>query len=374
MSSYLKRYKITVKTDGAVFIGSGYTLKANGYIDLDDKILVPEQDKLFEYICARGLKRKFERFVDNSGKYLGKWLKECEIPLKEYSKFGGYYVEKYGKELKGVKEIMTCIKDAYGCPYIPGSSLKGAIRTVLLWNEIDRKYDQLSNERKRISNISGTKISEYKKEYQKEYQKIITDIESEEFNTLDRTTQKENAVNDSLSCIRISDSKPLNTSCLSVCPKMDYDIDGNSNGQTVIHRECIKPGTTAEFEMTIDTAQTKYTAEDITEAIKNYYRNYVEIVDKKFGDSISYKDSQYIYIGGGAGYVSKTVMYGLFRGKEAVRATHDMFKKTLSSNIYKKHCHANDIELGVSPHMIKRTKYNGYEYYMGKCRIAISEI
>ncbi len=41
--------------------------------------------------------------------------------------------------------VKSCIKDVYDCPYIPGSSLKGALRTALAWNgwsEVNPRLDR----------------------------------------------------------------------------------------------------------------------------------------------------------------------------------------------------------------------------------------
>lgn len=48
------------------------------------------------------------------------------------------YTENVGdrSEEKGRLQIMTCVTDPYGNPYIPGSSLKGMLRTILLSKDI----------------------------------------------------------------------------------------------------------------------------------------------------------------------------------------------------------------------------------------------
>lgn len=40
----------------------------------------------------------------------------------------------YGAEVPAIKEIRECIKTGFDEPYIPGSSIKGSIRTALLWD------------------------------------------------------------------------------------------------------------------------------------------------------------------------------------------------------------------------------------------------
>ena len=48
------------------------------------------------------------------------------------------YTENVGdrSEEKGKLQIMTCVTDPYGNPYVPGSSLKGMLRTILLSKDI----------------------------------------------------------------------------------------------------------------------------------------------------------------------------------------------------------------------------------------------
>ena len=53
-----------------------------------------------------------------------------------------------GDRAEEQKEILTSVKDAYGCPYVPGSSLKGALRTVLLGAVVIRKNEAFAEERK----------------------------------------------------------------------------------------------------------------------------------------------------------------------------------------------------------------------------------
>ncbi len=49
------------------------------------------------------------------------------------SQFFRYIILGTPRSMKGYSELKSCIKDVYDRPYIPGSSLKGAIRTALAW-------------------------------------------------------------------------------------------------------------------------------------------------------------------------------------------------------------------------------------------------
>ena len=62
------------------------------------------------------------------------------------------------------------------------------------------------------------------------------------------------------------------------------------------------------------------------------------------------------------------MIYALFEGKDGVQVTKDIFEKT---NVPREHKHYKDLRLGVSPHILKCTRYKGKEYMMGQCEINI---
>ena len=57
-----------------------------------------------------------------------------------------------------------------------------------------------------------------------------------------------------------------------------------------------------------------------------------------------------VFLGGGSGFVSKTVIYSLLGEREGVQAVQDIFDKTY---VPKEHKHYKDCRLGVSPHVLK---------------------
>ena len=75
-----------------------------------------------------------------------------------------------------------------------------------------------------------------------------------------------------------------------------------------------------------------------------------------------------VFLGGGSGFVSKTVIYSLLGEREGVQAVKDIFDKTY---VPKEHKHYKDCRLGVSPHVLKCTKYCGKTYMMGQCKFKI---
>ena len=84
------------------------------------------------------------------------------------------------------------------------------------------------------------------------------------------------------------------------------------------------------------------------------------------------KEKNTVWLGGGCGFLSKTVLYPLL-GSNAVKVVDNVFKNTLGKN-YVVHKHTKDLQLKLAPHVCKCTKYQGKLYHMGMGRIEFEEI
>ena len=73
-----------------------------------------------------------------------------------------------------------------------------------------------------------------------------------------------------------------------------------------------------------------------------------------------------IYLGGGSGYGTKTVAYELLDSNSRLKVVSNIMDIRFS-----KHKHKRDIEKGVSPHMLKCTRYRGELCEMGRCQMKI---
>ena len=82
---------------------------------------------------SRGLLAKFERFLTQSrNNDLRVFLEENSVREKDYLTFTSYSIEAgEAARIPNFREVLTFLKGPDGLPYIPGSSLKGVIRTAL---------------------------------------------------------------------------------------------------------------------------------------------------------------------------------------------------------------------------------------------------
>ena len=370
--NYLERYKIVIETLGPLHIGSGHEIGKKDWIlnRRDNTAYIIDEVKLFTYLKNNNLLSSFEKYMLVSSKGgLFEWAKENRIINDIIHQTAKYSLDCENiAQVKTVKGIQTFIKDGYGKPYIPGSSIKGAIRNILLSQSIEKDThsndDIISALRKPDAGDNKNKLSREADKLDKKY-----------FRTLSREGSKyDDAVNDVMSGIKISDSKPLSFNNLTLCQKIDAKLDGDPGDGLPIFRECIKPETKIEFNLTIDTALFKKEISYIENAAENFLNNYNEEFLLKFKEEIPYYGNV-IYLGGGAGYHTKTVTSSLLKNEvDKVKIIGNIINNTVSNDKRDEHRHYDDHKLGVSPHIVKLTEYDGELVQMGPCRIKISKL
>lgn len=361
MKNYIETYQIVLETLSPVYIGSGQEISKKEYIydSSDKKVHIPDMKKMYTFFMRKGLLNEYEKYILEDKKDFFIWLKSNHIYKKDYMTWIDYSMDSGDTvfEQRGKKGILTCIKDAYGCPYIPGSSIKGALRTALLAGDIldnKQKYQNISNKVERVP-LQGRHSLE----------KEAKEVEEIFYNVLSRKDKKYDAVNDIMVGLRISDSKPLSCNDITLCQKIDMTPDGKENKINIL-RECIKPNTKVEFDMEIDQTLFKMTPKQIQHNINLFLASYNALFASHFNQKYK-KDT--IFIGGGAGFMSKTVVHQLLMGKpKRIKRVSEIIDASLGD---KKH--QNNEKLGVSPHMIKITYYNGKKYSYGACKISIIE-
>lgn len=378
MSSLYKEYKMTLKTVGPVFVGDGRQIDKKSYIFTDEKhIQIIDLEKMYSFLKNRACSEDYEEFLMNQPeKKLKEWLEEKKIKKSEIENCVKYNIDCGDAIQIDSNDIKICehIKDPYGKPYIPGSSIKGMLRTILLADDIINNKSKYNIEKNSIQkNSIQQNANKYKKG--KYYLKDETsDIEKKCFYTLNKNTKnKSNAVNDILSGIVVSDSEPLDINDLVLCKKIEGHTNGSEHSINIL-RECIKPETNINFTITIDEKKCKQhiTIEKIFSAVKNFVNCYNECFIEMFQDAEPLQND-YVIIGGGSGFVSKTIMYPLFDRKEGVALVREIFFKTIAEEKSGNHKNKVDLQEGISPHIIKYTRYNGKIYQMGVCELIMNE-
>ena len=385
MESYLRRGYIEFLTLSPVFIGGGKELNKKEYIyDRNTgSICLVDFRKMCEGLQSRRLLDAFESYLmedvnatkrrqggyPRQSRELIHFLRDNRVPEVAYKNWytGAVKVADNSMNMHSAKSIQLFMRNAQGMPYVPGSSFKGMLRTVLETryflehrDEADEMADSIHSARK-----------QRRDRYLSEEDRLINvrSMHREIFEVYKDDPQRslEDKNNDTLRGLLVSDSDPLSLNDMCICQKIDLRVTGEQRLLPIM-RECIKPGIVVRIPITIDTRVCPFAMKDILSAIEAYYRNYIAQFSRHFKAAPPTKgNSTTFYLGGGAGYLSKTVTYGIMQGTEAVRTTAEIIDQTLKPEVRDEHRHYLDIHKGVSPHILKCTLYRGNLCQMGAC-------
>lgn len=367
MSNYLKSYQIVMHTIGPVFVGSGREIGKKEYVFKNRRqIGITDIQLLYRDLKMRNKEEAFEEYMLGGRNWgLTDWLKRQnirteDVPFRYILDCGDAMLERgANREL----HVMECIKDAYGMPYLPGSSLKGMFRTVLLGADILKNPSKYQTDKRAMQQ---TACSNDNSRINRNYflSREIKSIEKTAYRTLKRSQNEGDAVNDILQGLVICDSEPLSVDELVLCQKIDRHPDGSERKFPLL-RECIKPGTEIRFTITVDTNICRLNGKLLVEAVKLFTDSYNKNFVAAFFGMDMLKQNE-VLCGGGCGFVSKTAVYPLFGKAAGIDVTQRIFEKTKVPKIHK---HDKDKQYGASPHILKCTQYQGKTLQMGVCRI-----
>lgn len=336
-----------------------------------DRVYFPDMELLYADIPAH--KRKsFEAFVMNTDGAqatapLKEWVEPNAVKL-DPAKHRGYEVKigsieprrasrgrggRMTRKKLTLNEIHAFIKDPLGRPYVPGSTVKGMLRSIYLQSLVHKRTAQPVR-------VPGHQTREHRQYGER--------FERKELRKSGRpNTRPQDAVNDLFQAIRVTDSPALRTSDLLICQKMDMNVHGKPDGLPLF-RECLAPGTSISHRVVVDTSPTARggwregerfletlaeTAASVNQARYAEYRAMYPGVNAIVGPIV--------YLGGGAGYRSKTFV-----------TDQDDMAKVLDAQFGKVVKHVDKTrELRVSPLVLKRTKIDNICYEMGQCELSI---
>lgn len=237
------KHKIDIEVQTPVAINSGEKLSPlSDFLIIEDELYYIDHNKfeakLTELDVVDDYMMAISKVTNKSKQYfLNGFLKRHDIDVEDVTKFS----VPYNSDSNPV-ELSEIIKSA-GRPYIPGSTIKGAIRTAIIYDwlinceegkgAVDKIFNILTQNDNRKANESIKDI--YKKDIEKP---LFGDMKS-------KTEPME------LSMFQVSDSNLLSKEAIEV-----YDLERVNirNGESGIHQlnESIKPKTKTSFSITIN--------------------------------------------------------------------------------------------------------------------------
>ena len=203
MRDYLKHYRVKICVLSPVYIGSGEKIgkKEHIYMPWNHHVIIPNVEKMYMDLQKKGLGKEFADYMmDGRPKEpsLSQWLGQHKMQREDYERWKLYEMdagEAFVSQTARPKEIEAFVKDAYGMPYVPGSTLKGMFRTALIADEIQKCPEKYERTGREIQSASAERASR-KQCLARETKRLEQQI----FYTLNRDEKKPaNAVNDNLS-------------------------------------------------------------------------------------------------------------------------------------------------------------------------------
>lgn len=371
--NHLAKYQLVLTARSPVFIGSGLEVtKKEYYFDQRGKqVHILNLEKFIRLIIDKGLLDAYENFILRGAYnvYLDGFFRDRNISRSDIEAVTDYKIDSADAltpehSLKGIKLFM---RDSSHLPYIPGSSLKGALRTAILAKMLlDDNGRRERNAGLFLSAIHGRQAGG------RNYAKQATEqVEENYINTLGLNRKRlADAVNSIMRGVSVSDSLPVrDKDAMILCGKRDLSVAGVVKPLNVV-RECLKPGVKVFFDLSLDSSiPSGIDLNYIKEAIRDFGSYYAGNFDRRFrkpADAAAEKYQDALILGGGAGFFSKTFAYELLGKAEGLKFVSNYMKGQ-----FPRHKHEKDLETGISPHRLKYTVYRNQSWHFGICGVEI---
>lgn len=354
-----KTYTLQLTLKGPCFAGSGRSVSKKEY-SYDQKrsvVTFYDSNKLMECIVQNGLVDAFEDYMLGSQRTLFEFFQdnggpEQFAPALQYEIRCGDAILGEGRQ---PANILLHSRNANGDVYIPGSSIKGMLRTAITAACVLKKTP------------NAQQPSIHDMPFLKNAKNCMQQLDEELFHALDAEPQKRNnAVNSIFRGISVADSAPIANENMVLCRKMDRFPQGGVKELNQV-RECLRPGLTVKVPVTIDHSLAGFITPDfIKNAITEFDVWYMENVYSKYPGITLPTLSQHLFLGGGSGYFSKTVTGPWLQEKALPYITALL---TLS---FREKNARDESYYGISPHMLKCTAVNAAPMLYGLCEVDIS--
>lgn len=339
----MKTYQIQLTVQGPVFIGDNRILRKTEYIlnKKEHKAFIPNPKSLIKYLKKVNRLNEFKKYISNNPRSLENFFKMnglFEIEKNVDGETIVYNESTKHENIGTLNDIHRFVRNGNSEVYVPGSSVKGAFKTIL---------------------VNHPRMLMYK----------------------ESGTGKEKNVDLLFRYLSFSDSEIISPSNLEIYQKIDL---GKKENYLSVYRECLKPGTIIKLNMTVYD-EFPLNIEQIKEAIQLNMQNYElkwfnEMLKldaaKKLANSHQTIKNQcdiQFYLGGGVGVIDKYTNKSIDTKIQLKNNVYHLLSK--NAPLYKKYKRINFIPENV-PLVAKGTYSEKARSFLefGICGIKFIEI
>ncbi len=377
--SGIETREFQLKTLTPVHVGSGEKLDKIRYIynaNHQQAVVIDEQ-KFIEFLHEKNLMASYLEYLslyhnkEKDPAPFNSWLKKEGISdVASVGRFKKYVlstkgIAKVGKQT--LNEIECCVKSVYGQPYLPGSSIKGAIRTAIGVHYLaeHRRIPAFKTIRNNIDRALNTRYPK-KNDLKRDLKRCGENLENQIF------------PNKSFG-ISIGDTGEMPMEQLCLVQKRDYSMKTQKQKALSIYCESLKPGVKTRFAITVDRSKSIdrfdiQSPEDILPILEEmedflYGKRgiYGRLEAREGFCPVVHPGWTALIFGKNTGFHSKTLMAALYEDpEERLRVS-----RQIMCVLFPKHYHYNDPV--ISPPTVQLAQYQGREQANGFCEIAVAE-
>ena len=343
--------------------------------DKDKKTLtLIDNEKFIGFLIKKNLFEKYIAYIENNVNAkvmiqnrninLLNFLKANNID-KDIQDFRKKAPIKLDMNIENMNDIKLMLRDVQGKPYIPGTSIKGALINLLLVDYIIKNREEFFKEKRIIlSECKKTNDDRSIRGLKNDIKKIVNQIEKSIVYGDNKELEKSKRFG-----ISVSDSYSYSNTRTNFYQDIDEKrttkVGEDKTKSMPVAREYIIANSIFDFDITLDI--------DLLEESKLKIKNIDDLIDS-IENAMSYlinvledKNSprtENLVLGANTGFLQKTIVYALFEDdKERLEVVKKMVHKNQRNAIGN---HLND---KFSPRVLNRIKINNKNQLAGLVKI-----
>ena len=343
--------------------------------DKDKKTLtLIDNEKFIAFLIKKNLFEKYIAYIENNVNAkvmvqnrninLLNFLKANNID-KNIQDFRKKAPIKLDMNIENMNDIKLMLRDVQGKPYIPGTSIKGALINLLLVDYIIKNREKFSKEKRIIlSECKKTNDDRSIRGLKNDIKKIVNQIEKSIIYSDNKSLEKSKKFG-----ISVSDSYSYSNTRTNFYQDID-EKRTNKSGEDKsrpmpVAREYIIANSIFDFDITLDIDLLEESKlkikniDDLIDSIENAMSYLIDVLEDKNSPR-----TENLVLGANTGFLQKTIVYALF---EDEKERLEVVKKLLHKN--QKNVIGNHLNDKFAPRVLNRIKINNKNLLAGLVKI-----